>query len=293
MTSIAKAAVGYRRTQSRHWRAWLLGLALLLAVAIAFYMRAEYRWSVPYGAVDGVELIAHAGGGLPAGIYTNSQQAMDRAYEHGIRLIEVDLSWTSDDRLVLIHDWGRSRAEWFWSRWWMPPSLADRFASAPDHADFMSDTMRSGLSQMDLAALLEWLRAHPGARIVTDVKSDNMRALTLIAREAPDLMGSIIPQIYAPEELGPVHELGFRDVIFTIYRSQLSADEIVAFAAEAHLLATTIPLERTSELSPRLAKSGQLFVHTTNHPATAAALRDLGVDAIYTDFLVAAGSRAP
>ncbi len=48
-------------------------------------------------------LIAHAGGGLAEGTYSNSQEALDHSYAKGHRCFEIDLSWTTDAGLVLAH----------------------------------------------------------------------------------------------------------------------------------------------------------------------------------------------
>ena len=48
--------------------------------------------------------VAHAGGGIDGETYTNSYEALDRAVNDGFRYLELDLSFTSDDQLVCIHD---------------------------------------------------------------------------------------------------------------------------------------------------------------------------------------------
>ena len=50
-------------------------------------------------------LIAHAGGAVYGYRYSNSLEALDSAYEGGFRFIELDMSLTADDEIVLIHDW--------------------------------------------------------------------------------------------------------------------------------------------------------------------------------------------
>ncbi len=50
-------------------------------------------------------LIAHAGGIGNQRTDTNSLEALDASVGRGHTAIEVDLSWTTDGRLVLLHDW--------------------------------------------------------------------------------------------------------------------------------------------------------------------------------------------
>ena len=58
-------------------------------------------------------LISHAGGGIETGTYSNAREAFDLHYQEGHRYFEADLSWTSDGRLVLVHDWDERFNEWF------------------------------------------------------------------------------------------------------------------------------------------------------------------------------------
>ena len=61
------------------------------------------------------QLIAHGGGiiirvdGKDKRVYsTNSIEALQRNYDEGYSLFEMDFQWTSDNHLVAIHDWGTS-----------------------------------------------------------------------------------------------------------------------------------------------------------------------------------------
>ena len=49
--------------------------------------------------------IAHAGGGLGKRTYTNSYEALDSNTKNGFKYFELDFTFTSDGRLVCIHDW--------------------------------------------------------------------------------------------------------------------------------------------------------------------------------------------
>ena len=56
-------------------------------------------------AAEKPALIAHAGGAIYGFRLTNSLEALEEAYACGHRVLEVDLSLTSDGEIVLIHDW--------------------------------------------------------------------------------------------------------------------------------------------------------------------------------------------
>ena len=54
------------------------------------------------------KLIAHAAGGIDRFPYTNSKEAYLNSYKNGFRLFEIDISITSDEKLVARHDWKKS-----------------------------------------------------------------------------------------------------------------------------------------------------------------------------------------
>jgi hypothetical protein len=125
-------------------------------------------------------LIAHAGGGMPGAIYTNSMEAMEIAAAHGFHMIELDF-WRTRKGLAMGHD--------------------------PQH-----------LSPMTFEQLLDFLRRHPGISIVTDFKTDNILGLQRLAELAGPMRNRFIPQIYSLDELDPATAMGFPKPILTAYR---------------------------------------------------------------------------
>jgi hypothetical protein len=126
-------------------------------------------------------LIAHAGGGLPTAIYTNSLEAMEMAAVHGFRLIELD------------------------------------FRQTPDGLAFGHDPKR--LSSITLNELFEFLRRHPDISIVTDFKNDNLAGLRRLAELAGPRRMRFVPQIYRFEEFKPTMAMGYPRPILSVYRS--------------------------------------------------------------------------
>jgi glycerophosphoryl diester phosphodiesterase len=216
----------------------VLGAAVLAMGAYA-YSRSNPVCKA-YTPVPGT-LVAHAGGGLPSGTYTNSREAIDLAARHGFTLIEIDFL-ERDGALLIGHDEGR-------------------------------------MSALTLPELLAWLDTHPGISIVTDIKSDNLRGLSLLKQAAGARIDRFLPQIYHPAEYAPVTALGYRPPILTIYR--LSPD--VAWREAANrlpLFAVTMPADRRNEAEGVRHK---VFLHTVNEP-----IEGFG---LYTDCLIPAGGK--
>ena len=132
-------------------------------------------------------MIAHAGGEVHGVTYTNSLDALDGNYGKGHRYFEVDLNFTSDGELVLIHDWSDTYQRLFETQTPEVPTLAQ----------FETLTMSNGLRHLTLADLLRWLERNPEAYIVTDVKSSTLEGLRRSRDGFADYRTRFIPPIYS------------------------------------------------------------------------------------------------
>lgn len=247
-------------------------LFFVLISASALFMSVVGRFGEPVGLLPRV---AHAGGGYKGLVYTNSIQALD-ANEKKFELFEIDFSFTSDDKLVCIHDWDISAELAFGRRFESPPTLRQ-------FNDFVSKNAKYKNCTLD--TLVAWLRAHPGKRLVTDVKADNLRALKKIVNTYPEIVGRVIPQIYHPCEYFEVKRMGFVDVILTLYRWDANMPYILFRVLFMDLFAVTIPIER-AYFARYFRKLGiPTYVHTINGIEGFDIMRVYGVTEIYTDWL--------
>lgn len=222
--------------------------------------------------------VAHAGGRLNGEALTNSFDAL-QANSDKFETFEIDFSWTTDGDIVCIHDWDESLTNRF-----------DESEGPMSRADFtkaLSNTLDRPRN-CDLDGLAGWMRANPGKRIVTDIKSNPLEGHELIAARHPDILAQFIPQAYQPDEIAALKSLGFKDVVWTLYRFPRDQERIIQ-EAMAHLpAAITMPFEWAldGDLQAVRGQTGlPIMVHTINDPAVAVCLRELGAAAIYTDDL--------
>lgn len=222
--------------------------------------------------------IAHAGGGLGDQTYTNSLEAL-AANADSFDLIEIDLSWTADSQLVCLHDWDA-------------PFLAVDGVAAADplpQADVLSRAATSaGFTPCTLETLTGWMRDHPKVRIVLDLKSGALEAYDWIARTYPDLRPRFVPQIYQPDEYRPVRDMGFPDLIWSLYQYEGDAAAVLKALTRMDLLGLAMPPERLEAGLARQARdaTGVLaWVHTLNTEADLAAAIEAGATEIFTDVL--------
>lgn len=222
--------------------------------------------------------IAHAGGAWQGQTYTNAMEALE-ANGAGYELIEVDLAWTADERLVCLHDWDT-------------PFLAVNGVAPPGPLP-LDEVMaraeaRAGFTPCTLRTLTDWLARTPGVRIVLDLKSGATDAYRHIAATYPDLRHRLIPQVYQPEDYALLRDLGYDDLIWTLYRYSGDDASVLAALRGMDLLGLAMPPERLATGLARSARAetGVLsWVHTINSPEELdAALRD-GAAEVFTDVL--------
>lgn len=223
-------------------------------------------------SIEKLRHIAHAGGEAN-GIYktSNSWEAIQEAYACGNRTIELDFSWTLDNKLACVHNWGGV---------YPPRSTLDQF---------MKSQIFGKLTPIDLDTLAQWLRSHPDVFIIPDFKEKNIEGLRLISRQYPDLVGRFIPYLYHRWEYIPVREMGYKNMILILY--QMSVDEKndvagnVAFARENDLSAIAIS---GAESPADYCKTGReqgvpILVYVVNSLPTMERYAAMGADGFFSD----------
>jgi glycerophosphoryl diester phosphodiesterase len=221
--------------------------------------------------------VAHAGGTIGQTSVTDSIEALNINSAFYDRF-EMDLSWTSDRQLVCLHDWQDSFSHRFGFVTKDPVSLAA-------FEKLLGD---GRLQNCTLETLAAWMVEHPEKRIVTDVKEANLEGLAMIAKAYPELRDQFIPQAYQPEEIAQIKALGFKNVIWTLYRYEGDEAAVIAQLKKHSLLALTMNETRALTglaLRVRDATGVQSYVHTVDDAAKAGCYANLGIAGVYTDSL--------
>lgn len=224
--------------------------------------------------------IIHAAGRIDGFENTNSGEALEQAYEHGCRVIELDFNFTSDNELACIHEWSPR----------FSPEITKNVA--PAMSDFLKMRIYDRFTPIDLDCVIDFLREHPSAFIVTDIKEHNIEALFKIMACAPDLADRFIIQIYSPDEYDSVSSMGFENIILTLYRlpwkSTIDTDQHIAFAAAKDIVGFTFDCSLCSRpgFVDKMQKAGvPLFIHTVNDRSLQEQYFKQGISGIYTDNL--------
>ncbi len=216
---------------------------------------------------NNLPIIAHAGGGYKNLTYTNSIDALE-FNKNNYNLFELDFFLTDDGKLVCAHDWNENLKSF------------DKFEIYVNKKnDFKPCTYKS---------LLNWLSLNPKKRIVTDFKNDNISGLTFIAENFDNFEKIFIPQIYNPKEYKKVKNIGYEDVIWTLYRYNKNNNTILKFSKKMDLFAITMPKDRAQSELPLLLKNEKIktYVHTINSiKEYFIYVSHYKIDQIYSDFI--------
>ena len=221
--------------------------------------------------------IAHAGGEINGQAYTNSLEAFNFNYAKGFRFFEVDLSWTADDELVATHDW-----EVF-----IDTHAGASSGSIPTKAQFLKYKSTQGLTQLSFDDILKWDEEKGDAYVITDVKTDNLKAINRIPANLRGPNSIIIPQVYSFFEYDQAIALGFKNIILTLYKMRIDPVARLEFATVRKPFAVTMhwPLVRTGLARLLQRNNTVVYAHTVNDMETFLELQSLGVHGIYTDAL--------
>ena len=290
------AAAAYKIYRQFVWNDYLLGEkldnlqnsvnSLLYQQQSAAAEAGWYRFEYPWLEGDQPVLIAHALGGVDGYEYTNSLEALELAYENGLRVFEADIQIV-DGQLLLLHDLERAA------------EMCGFESTAFSADDYLASELYGRYTPMSWRDLLAFMQSHPDVYVVTDTKYNEQPhmsyAVAAVAAETQNydaaLLDRVIVQIYSRQMLESVMDIyPFKSVIYTLYMSADDEETVRSFCAGSGVGAVTMPQSRCSEeFTASLGALGvSALTHTVNDAQQGALLSESGVSGLYTDFLTPA-----
>lgn len=247
--------------------------------------------------LSGAQVIAHGMGAAGGEATLNCREGFLEQYAQGVRVFEVDLRLTRDQKVVLRHDW---RTGW-------QEGVGE--TALPTLEEFLSKPIQKKYTPLSFRDLLLLMEEYPDVCVITDTKFTEAEVVTLqfeaMLQDARDLGLSYLfdrmaIQVYDPlmfRVVDSVHH--FRHYIYTLYtdgfaRTEEDFREKAAFCVENGILGITMwDYWWRAEFAPIAGRFGlAVYTHTVNDAAGAARLLDEGVKAVYTDELTP-GDLAP
>ncbi len=255
---------------------FILGIIGTLAVCCICWLLLGQ----PAQAAGYPRAIAHGCGAIQGDTVTNSQEALEQVIANGFQYIEVDMAFTTDGQIAMIHDWESSASYYL--------GLGQN--KAVPFAQYQQCRVMNKYTPLNLEKLAEILQQHPQVSIITDTKENNLAILTYIQKKYPQIVAQIIPQIYQYDEYDAVRALGYERIILTLYKmtGALNGTDIAKFVQAHQIYAVTMPVERVSSgLAKTLQSYGiAVYMHTVNSLQQTVTALNAGAYGIYTDSLL-------
>jgi hypothetical protein len=242
------------------------------------FNRAEivYQWREVIPARMPDRYIAHAAGRFAGATYTNSIEALEANYAAGYRTFEVDINLTTDDQLVLLHDWEATMGNLYG----LPPGQRDL-------ATLRAETVGWAYHAATVDDLVAWMNTRPDAYIVLDTKVPAVPALARISQAHPQLRDRFIPFIYTFGQYGPVRQLGFHQITLLAGENQYRPSELYDFARVHPMYAVALLGPSYCAEMTRLGRIVPVYCGTLDDPAVARGLmRDAGLYGVITNQLL-------
>ncbi len=259
---------------------WQIGRKLFAGIAVAALFLNQISFSFAEENQDSYEkVIAHGGGAYKGYETSNSVDAVKNSIKNGYKMIELDMDISSDNHIVMIHDWDRTTKNYF----------GTTFEKKITQKKFLKLTVYEKFEVLTFEKLAEILKENKEIRIITDTKGNNLELLTKIAEEYPDMVSRIIPQIYDYDQFDKVKALGYSDIIFTLYAmAEIDTAKLTTFVIENGIYAVAMPdyLAERGYCS-KVAKAGvKVYVHPVSDFENAQDYMKLGAYGVYSGNLL-------
>ena len=211
-----------------------LGLIMIL-INYFFFYKTEFR-------------VLHAGGLYNKKTYTNSIESFEKNGKY-LKYLEVDFQMTKDNKLICTHD---------------------HIKEISTYKEFLLKNKKKEIKECDYKSLSIWLKKNPDKIIITDVKTNNLEGLKFIKNNFENFQKNFIPQIYDPKNYDLVKDMGYEDIIWTLYRyggADKNFDKITNITKKNKFFAITMPHALAYKgLSKKIKEetSTKVLVHTIN-----------------------------
>ena len=184
---------------------------------------------------DNYRVVYHALGEVNGFDYTNTYEALVNNYNKGSRVFETDFSYTSDNEIVLVHEWLQYHEEF---------NLGENTSWDKESLEyFVSHPIYDNLTPMTLLDLLEVMKHIPDFYIVMDSKTFDEKScrdfykdfINQVKKVDKNLLKRFIPQAYSEETYKVIKDLyNWEDIIFTCYAIYNDSDgtKIYEFVSE-------------------------------------------------------------
>lgn len=227
-------------------------------------------------------VIAHSGGGINGYRYTNSEEAWNHSYENGVRVFDADVSFTTDSRIVLRHEWYDDLGQ--------NGAFDD---GIPTYDEFMSTPIFGNLTPMSLEMMIDFMAEHEDVYVAVDFKDgvELIRSMVdvFIALDKQELLNQIIISFYDYDDYEKISSIyGFKNYAIRQYENlPHNYQELAAFCMDNRIPVCMIKMKylKTDDISILLDNGIKVFVAIINTEEEVKEVQERGASGIVSDFI--------
>ena len=227
-------------------------------------------------------VIAHNGGIIQGRTKSDSLEAWELSYSRGVRIIDADLNFTSDNHLVLRHDWNDDLEQDF-SR--IPPSFEE----------FMSTKIFMKYTPMSIEDMIDFMKAHEDLYVAVDCKEEPAKVYSSLVNAASSMNASeilerIIVSLYKTEDVAKVKSVyPFRNFALRQYGWQHNWYDLAEFCVKNSIHVVNV-WDFVADTDPEgikilLDKNIHVWAAPINSLRQMQRYKDLGITGAVSDYL--------
>lgn len=230
------------------------------------------------------KLISHAAGSIDGKSYTNSKNAFKRSYTNGHRLFEIDVSVTSDGKLVARHGWEDDLYQHL-----------NNNQLPVNYKKFMNSYYYNKYKPMDFEDILTILKENKDVYIILDGKVESPKDVEKLYKKINEQTKNLksnykkrlIPQMFYKQDLSILRNYGFHDVVYVVGREKFTPESLTKFCDANDIRVVSLSRNRTTEkLVKALDKKNiKCYMYTLNNKTEMKKYLDIGVHGFFTDFV--------
>ena len=226
--------------------------------------------------------IAHNGGIIQGRLKSDSLEAWELSCKRGVRIIDADLSFTSDNHLVLRHSWTDDLEQ-------------DYFPNQPTLEEFRAAKIFMKYTPMTAEDMISFMLEHPDLYVAGDSKYDPVKVFSALAdtarnMDAEEVLSRVIVSLYRTEDISRVRAAcPFRHYVLRQYGWGHNWYELAAFCLKNDVPVVNIfnfVIDADPEGVKILTSKGiRVYAAVVNSLKQMQAYKDLGISGAVSDYL--------
>ncbi len=226
--------------------------------------------------------IAHNGGIIEGRLHTGSREAWEHSYERGVRIIDADYEFTSDNHGAIRHSWKEALEQ---GQEPNPMTLHD-FMSAPINYKYHA---------MAAEDMIDFMLSHKDVYIAVEAKHDAVKVFDSLVQtakrmNAEEILSCVIVSLYDTKDIDRVKAVyPFKNFALRQYGWQHNWYELAEFCVKNDIHAVNIfdfVIDADPEGVKILTSKGiHIFAAIINSLSQLQAYKDLGVTGAVSDYL--------